>query len=79
MKPQPIGTPDKTNRELIVMALGDRARMLRRAATDRSNAGPAHALHRSNIRAEASRCDHLARDLGAMRGQTLTVNPETLI
>ncbi len=79
MKPQTIGTPGKTNRELIVMALADRARMLLRAAADRSNAGPDYATQRMHIRAEAARCANLARDLSAMRGRTLTVNPETLI
>jgi hypothetical protein len=68
-----------TNRELIIKALGDRAHMLRGNATIRSNSGPANAPRRADLRAEAARCDELARAMAAMRGRTLTVNPETLI
>lgn len=54
-----------TNRELIMVALMDRARILRKAASSRSHSGPARADLRAQLRTEARRCEEIRNFLAA--------------
>jgi hypothetical protein len=61
--PMTTTTPAEIH-QAITAALGDRARLLRRDAASRKLTGPGLSEARARIRAEAQRCEDLARIIG---------------